>query len=520
MLRYVKEYDKNNNLLKVVSSESQATRFNFANPTGGDGAYKWIETFFDGQDERIVNVLDGNATTYSNVNFTRADMSPYLWQTIEPGGRECKVATSDNVVLTNNQVTDKFTLHSMGSGNGKQLFLTYNKNPLYPSRFEVEGVSDFNIDASNIVNLNEYERSIRAVDSDEAHVKNYVYKNGEPGFYTISPWLTTTGINGKLVKTYDGYSDLEFGRMLDPEHKFEYRFEKEDEPTSTTVEVDFGFGPRKVERVDSLPEPGVDGVLYICGEKNYYWKENDGFVETDDTWDGKFGINGSVKIQFTNIYGDLDDETPENRPSAVVVSRVVGYVMSDIPDTRSEKCVVNIDEYAPIVTPAGQKLEVEVVDEVVVVGEGDEQEEKTYRTLKVLSPMRVTPRSWALNLGEDYISANGLYVNCGHGTIDTQYVVRATDFDGNKVGESGYCYLSIPTNIDDQADYEYYVNTFQEVTEREAQQKGIDPEEYRRTKDIKYIPRKKPYEYDWSYAAHFTLLNNSGTTTPSLDGDG
>ena len=434
MLRYVKEYDKNNNLLKVVSSESQATTFNFANPTGEDGAYKWIETFFDGQDERIVNVLDGSTTTYSNVNFTRADMSPYLWQTIEPGGRECKVATSDNVVLTNNQVTDKFTLHSMGSGDDKQLFLTYNKNPLYPSRFDVEGVSDFNIDASNIVNLNEYERSIRAVDSDEAHVKNYVYKYGEPGFYTISPWLTTTGINGKLVKTYDGYSDLEFGRMLDPEHKFEYRFEKENEPTSTTVEVDFGFGPRKVERVDSLPELGVDGVLYICGEKNYYWKENDGFVETDDTWDGKFGINGSVKIQFTNIYGDPDDETTENRPSAVVVSRVVGYVMSDIPDTRSEKFVVNIDEYAPIVTPAGQKLEVEVVDEVVVVGEGDEQEEKTYRTLKVLSPMRVTTRGWALNLGEDYISANGLYVNCGYGTIDTQYVVRATDFDGNRVG--------------------------------------------------------------------------------------
>ena len=179
-----------------------------------------------------------------------------MWQTLETDKEYRKVATSHNVVLTKDQVTDKFTLHSMGSGDDKRLFLTYNKNSLYPSRFEVEGVVDFNKDVLDIVNLNEYERSIRAVDSNEAHVKNYVYKNGEPGFYTIGTWLTTTQIKGKLVKTYDGYSDLEFGRMLDPENKFEYRFEMEDEPTSTTVEIDFDFGPRRVERVETLPYSG------------------------------------------------------------------------------------------------------------------------------------------------------------------------------------------------------------------------------------------------------------------------
>ena len=41
-----------------------------------------------------------------------------------------------------------------------------------------------------------------------------------------------------------------------------------------------------------LPELGVEGVLYICGENNYYWDENDGFEETEDTWDGNLGING------------------------------------------------------------------------------------------------------------------------------------------------------------------------------------------------------------------------------------
>ena len=221
--------------MKVVSSESQAARFDFTDQTGEDGAYYWIEsTFFDNQAEKTVNVLDDNTTVYGNVKFTRADMSSYLWQTPKTDKEYLKVATSENVVLTKKQVTDKFTLHSVGSGDDKQLFLTYNKDPRLPSRFDVEGVVDFNIDVSSIVNLKEYERSIRAVNSDEANIKNYVYKYGEPGFYTISPWLTTTKINGKLVKTYDGYRDIELGRTLDNEHKFEYRFEMVDDTTSPT----------------------------------------------------------------------------------------------------------------------------------------------------------------------------------------------------------------------------------------------------------------------------------------------
>ena len=108
-----------------------------------------------------------------------------------------------------------------------------------------------------------------------------------------------------------------------------------------------------MERVDTLPELGVEGVLYLCGENNYYWNENDGFEETEDTWDGNLGINGSVKIQFTNIYGDPNDETIENRPSARLVSARSGYVMTSIPDTRTSKFVVNIDEYAPIIPSDG-----------------------------------------------------------------------------------------------------------------------------------------------------------------------
>ena len=94
------------------------------------------------------------------------------------------------------------------------------------------------------------------------------------------------------------------------------------------------------------------------------------------------------------------------------------------------------------------------------MGEGDEQYNKTYRVLKVLSPMRVTPRKWALKLEKDYIASNGLYVNCGYSTIDTQYVTNVTDITGYKVGTLGYCFLSIPTNINDESDYDYYVKTF------------------------------------------------------------
>ena len=54
-----------------------------------------------------------------------------------------------------------------------------------------------------------------------------------------------------------------------------------------------------------------------------------------------------------NIYGDPNDETIENRPSARLVSARSGYVMTSIPDTRTSKFVANIDEYSPIIPSDG-----------------------------------------------------------------------------------------------------------------------------------------------------------------------
>ena len=104
--------------------------------------------------------------------------------------------------------------------------------------------------------------------------------------------------------------------------------------------------------------------------------------------------------------------------------------------------------------------------------------------------MRVTTKKFALNLGSDYISSTGLYVYCGTGTSpldQSQYIIAAKDFAGNKVGRLGYCYLSIPTNINDQADKDYY-----ESIKEEGQ-------------TIDDVPHRSIDEYEWSYPAYFEL---------------
>jgi hypothetical protein len=146
-----------------------------------------------------------------------------------------KVATSTNVLLRTSDVIDKFTLRSIGSNDSKQLFLTYNGTAGLPNRFAVRSSDDFSIVTSNLVNLGEYERSIRVEDTDEAHIKNFVYKNTSPGFYPVENWLTSGQINGKLIWMYNGYNDIDVGQYIDPDRYFtiERTFDKPDDSEET-----------------------------------------------------------------------------------------------------------------------------------------------------------------------------------------------------------------------------------------------------------------------------------------------
>lgn len=112
--------------------------------------------------------------------------------------------------------------------------------------------------------------------------------------------------------------------------------------------------------------------------------------------------------------------------------------------------------------------------------------------------MRVVKKKFALNIGSNYIASNGMYVK-HDGSLDTQYVIVATDFGGNSVGTLNYCYMSLPTDIDDQADNEYYESLLESG------------------QTIEDVPHKSIDEYEWSYPAYFTL---SSGATPTLTSDG
>lgn len=405
------------------------------------------------------------------------------------------------MVLNATDVTNKFTLHSIGNGvNGdKQVFLSYKRSSGLPSRFHVRSTSELNLPTGTLVNLGEYERSIRSDNTDQPHANNFVYKSTSPGFYPVGNWLNGTQIKGRLIWTYSGSYEKDSGRFLGSE---DFKWEKVFDPTEisetpVSETVTLAFGPRGVLRVAELPTTptaGEEDKLYIVttSGKSYYWqKVEEGdvseykFVETPDGWDGKIGTNGSVKIQFMDIYGS----TPKAK---VVAGNTVAYSLEKLPDTRTGEQVVDILEYSPSLTPDDPEkyLEVRIEDKSEVDNSGAEPKDVIRRTYYVIPKMRVTTKKFALNLGSDYISSNGLYVYCGTGTSplnQSQYIIAAKDFAGNKVGRLGYCYLSIPTDINDQADKDYY-----ESIKEEGQ-------------TIDDVPHRSIDEYEWSYPAYFEL---------------
>ena len=451
------------------------------------------------------------------------------------------MAASDKVVFNKDDVfgnnePGKFQMRSIGSGTDKQVFLTYNKLPdpqdptkELPSRFEVKSCTDIVFDKSELVNLYDYERSIRVKDTDDPHVKNYVYDSASPGYYDVSPWLDRTQIKGKLIWEYNGYSDIEVGPNLEIGGEFVLPEFKVVPGSSETKSITKAFGPDKLVRYDaatSFPTQGQDGIIYIALDTGfkYRWDEDE-YVETTDEWDGTVAKLGSITIEFSDVHG----AEPKAR---VLDSSSSCYTMREIPDTRTGHLDASISEYTPKVTPSGKYLDVEVLDRVERRGEEGSETETTYRTLKLKAPVRLIEKKFALLQNSSYITQEGLYVKCG-GSIETQYVILMKEFGGNAVGLMDYGYVSIPKHmavgdglpdavhkLPDAEDKTYYETMFLEVTAREAEERGIPVEEYRATKDGDYIAHKTMGEYEWSYMGYVELRGNTGSNTPVPNSDG
>lgn len=181
----------------MVASEDGAKQFD-PNDTTATSSANWIESFFASASEgtRTINVKYGN-TTYQNVVLSRDNFGVKLYlKKAETGTESKKVATSTVVLVEQAKYIGsepgKFTLHSIGTGDSRKVFLTYNGRPNLPNRFEVKPPSQKDIATSSIVNLSQYEKSIRQKDTENANVSNLVYSPSSNGFYEVGSWLTST----------------------------------------------------------------------------------------------------------------------------------------------------------------------------------------------------------------------------------------------------------------------------------------------------------------------------------------
>ena len=129
-------------------------------------------------------------------------------------------------------------------------------------------------------------------------------------------------------------------------------------------------------------------------------------------------------------------------------------------------------------------------DKVVVDESGEVPVERRMRTITFSPTMRVKRKMFALRQDHDYITSNGVYVNCTGSSLSTQYVVHCNDFLGNLVGTLDHLFVTIPTNIDDDADKRYYESILKDG-------QSIDD-----------VPHRKISDYVWSYAMRFGLSNS------------
>jgi len=159
-------------------------------------------------------------------------------------------------------------------------------------------------------------------------------------------------------------------------------------------------------------------------------------------------------------------------------------------------------------------------DETNYVSSEETQEAQGEDVVRITKTISFTPmvivrrKKFALDRGSSYIASNSMYVNCGNDDpLQTQYVIRATDFGGDKVGTLEFGFLSLPLDLDDDADETYYTKRLSEINaQRKDGEKLLMNEIQHRSID----------EYTWSYPAHFEFQGNGiisdGTDWPiSLD---
>ena len=169
--------------------------------------------------------------TYTGLRFVAIQMSK------PTDNKVLKVATSDYKLIediSSYLANNNLTINRIGEGNDKCLFLTHSSASGLPNRYDVRSVDSMTISTNSIVNLEEYERSIRLDNSSDAidfgSAKNLVYKATSPGFCEVfgptgEKWLKRTGsgtsaspydasLMAVKIRDYRGFEQLKIGTGL------------------------------------------------------------------------------------------------------------------------------------------------------------------------------------------------------------------------------------------------------------------------------------------------------------------
>ena len=220
---------------------------------------------------------------------------------------------------------------------------------------------------------------------------------------------------------------------------------------------------------------------------------------------------------MTATFSEIESETPSVSITFDTSNSDTCYSMDIIPDTRRGYSVVEITEYKVYGGDINQYTS-EDRKYVSAIETSEEQEDDTgvvhtiiTKTISFIPLVTVTKKKFALNLGSAYIASNGMYINCGNaGELPTQYVIMARDFSGNKIGKLKYGYMSVPLNIDDDLDANYYAVLQNEIN---TQRRVIGLSDL----DVNEVPHKTIDDYDWSYMAYFKLSSETGIPTFEKD---
>lgn len=144
---YVKSYNESTQAFEFTSNpDDVSSEMTFATV---DECQTWISGHSGG--------------AYTGLDFTAIQIK-------KPSeSKRLKVATSEYKLVDNSYfASNNLTINRIGEGNDKYLFLTHRSASGLPNRYDVRSVDSMAISTNSIVNLEEYERSIRLDNSQDA----------------------------------------------------------------------------------------------------------------------------------------------------------------------------------------------------------------------------------------------------------------------------------------------------------------------------------------------------------------